>query len=128
MLFYTVPAEMPYSKYLPTGAMCKLHINIHFFPSHHRWEIYISYCLSKVVPSRIFISKLISDTLLLSYLTTLDVAELKVDDDVEEGGEDAEVGGGGAEEADVGPGAESGPGLFFLSQSANLAKSLIKQV
>ena len=80
------------------------------------------------MPSRIFISKLISDTLLLSYLTTLDVAELKVDDDVEEGGEDAEVGGGGAEEADVGPGAESGPGLFFLSQSANLAKSLIKQV
>ena len=87
------------------------------------------------MPSRIFISKLISDTLLLSYLTTLDVAELKVDDDAEEGGEDAEVVAGadvgalGAEDADadVGPGAESGPGLFFLSQSANLPKTLITQ-
>ena len=75
------------------------------------------------------------DTLLLAYLTTLDVAELKVDDDAEEGGEDAEVVAGAevgalaAEEADadVGPGAESGPGLFFLSQSANLSKTLITQ-
>ena len=79
--------------------------------------------------SRIFISKFF-DTLLLAYLTTLDVAELKVDDDAEEGGKDAEVVAGadvgalGAEDADadVGPGAESGPGLFFLSQSANLAE------
>ena len=79
---------------------------------------------------RTFISKNFFYTLLLAYLTTLDVAELKVDDDAEEGGEDAEVGvgadvgalGGEDADADVGPGAESGPGLFFLSQSANLAE------
>ena len=50
----------------------------------------------------------------LLYLTTLDVAEVKVDDDAVEG--DGEVVAGGA---------ESGPGLFFLSQSANLTKNLI---
>ena len=65
--------------------------------------------------------------MLLAYLTPLDVAELKVDDDAEYGGEDPV----GADDADVGPGAEggaeSGPGLFFLSQSANLVKDFIKQ-
>ena len=84
--------------------------------------------------SRIFIS-IFFFNLLLAYLTTLDVAELKVDDDAEEGGEGAEVGvgadvgalGGEDADADVGPGAESGPGLFFLSQSANLPKTLITQ-
>ena len=84
--------------------------------------------IETLVTSRIFISKLIFfDNLLLAYLTPLDVAELKVDDDAEYGGEDA----AGAEDADVGPGAEggaeSGPGLFFLSQSANLAEHFIKQ-
>ena len=77
--------------------------------------------------SRIFISKFIFLTIVLAYLTPLDVAELKVDDDAEYGGEEA----AGAEDADVGPGAEggaeSGPGLFFLSQSANLAEHFIKQ-
>ena len=63
--------------------------------------------------------------MLLAYLTTLDVAEVKVDDDAVEGGEDGEVVAGGEEAADVGAGAESGPGLFFLSQSANLTKDLI---
>ena len=80
-----------------------------------------------LVTSRIFISKFIFLTIVLAYLTPLDVAELKVDDDAEYGGEDA----AGAEDADVGPGAEggaeSGPGLFFLSQSANLAEHFIKQ-